>query len=33
MIRVTLGCGHSAEHPDVPYNLICRTVAMPSVAH
>jgi hypothetical protein len=33
MIRVTLGCGHSVEHPDVPYNLICRTVAMPSVAH
>ena len=33
LIRVTLGCGHSTEHPDVPYNLICRTVAMPSVAH
>jgi len=33
MIRVTLGCGHSSEHPDVPYNLICRTVAMPSSAH
>lgn len=33
IIRVTLGCGHSAQNPDVPYNLICRTVAMPSVAH
>jgi type II secretory pathway pseudopilin PulG len=33
MVRVTLGCGHSAQNPDVPYNLICRTVAMPSVAH
>jgi hypothetical protein len=26
MVRVTLGCGHSANNPDVPYNLICRTV-------
>jgi len=33
MIRVTLGCGHSAQHPDVPYDLICRTVSIPSVAH
>ena len=33
MIRVTLGCGHSDANPDVPYNLICRTVAMPSGAH
>jgi prepilin-type N-terminal cleavage/methylation domain-containing protein len=33
MIRVTLGCGHSAEHPDVPYEVIVRTVAMPAVAH
>jgi hypothetical protein len=33
LIRVTLGCGHSVQNPDVPYNLICRTVAMPSVAH
>lgn len=33
MIRVTLGCGHPANSPDVPYNLICRTVAMPSTAH
>jgi type II secretory pathway pseudopilin PulG len=33
MIRVTLGCGHSAQNPDVPYNLICRTVAMASRAH
>jgi hypothetical protein len=33
MVRVTLGCGHSANNPDVPYNLICRTVAMPCTAH
>jgi hypothetical protein len=33
MVRVTLGCGHSADHPDVPYDLICRTVAIPSAAH
>jgi hypothetical protein len=33
MIRVTLGCGHSAANPDMPYNLICRTVAMPCMAH
>lgn len=33
MIRVTLGCGHSAEHPDAPYEVIVRTVAMPAVAH
>lgn len=33
MIRVTLGCGHSAEHPDAPYDLIVRTVALPAVAH
>ncbi len=32
-IRVTLGVGHSAEHPDVPYDIIVRTVAMASVAH
>jgi type II secretory pathway pseudopilin PulG len=32
-IRITLGCGHSPQNPDVPYNLICRTVAMASVAH
>ncbi|HEY3863724.1 MAG TPA: prepilin-type N-terminal cleavage/methylation domain-containing protein [Verrucomicrobiae bacterium] len=29
MIRVTLGCGHSAGNSDVPYNLICRVVPMP----
>ncbi|MGO8699020.1 MAG: type II secretion system protein [Limisphaerales bacterium] len=33
LIRVTLGCGHSADHPDVPYEVIVRTVAMPAVAH
>jgi prepilin-type N-terminal cleavage/methylation domain-containing protein len=33
MIRVTLGCGHSAEHPDAPYEVIVRTVTMPAVAH
>jgi len=33
MIRVTLGCGHPANNPDVPYDLICRTVAIPSAAH
>ncbi|MGA2177514.1 MAG: hypothetical protein ABSH38_21275 [Verrucomicrobiota bacterium] len=33
MIRVTLGCGHSAEHPEAPYEVIVRTVAMPAGAH
>jgi prepilin-type N-terminal cleavage/methylation domain-containing protein len=33
MIRVTLGVGHPKDHPDVPYDLIVRTVAMPCVAH
>jgi prepilin-type N-terminal cleavage/methylation domain-containing protein len=33
LIRVTLGVGHSEEHPDSPYDVIVRTVAMPSVAH
>ncbi len=32
MVRVTLGCGHPANNPDVPYDLICRTVAIPSVS-
>jgi prepilin-type N-terminal cleavage/methylation domain-containing protein len=32
-IRVTLGVGHSAQHPDAPYDVIVRTVSMPSVAH
>jgi len=32
MVRVTLGCGHPANNPDVPYELICRTVAIPSDA-
>jgi L-rhamnose isomerase len=30
MVRVTLGCGHSADNPDVPYNLVCRTVVLSS---
>ena len=33
MIRVTLGCGHPVDNPDVPYDLICRTVALPSASH
>lgn len=33
MIRVTLGVGHPENNPDVPYDLIIRTVAMPSVSH
>jgi len=33
MIRVTLGVGHSEKDPDVPYDLIVRTVAMPALAH
>lgn len=33
MVRISLGVGHSREHPDAPYDLIVRTVAMPSVAH
>src|SRR5580658_6428700 len=33
MVRVTLGCGHPADNPDVPYELICRTVALPSAGH
>ena len=33
MIRVTLGCGHSADHPDAPYTLICRTVALAAGSH
>ena len=33
MIRVTLGVGHPADHSDVPYDLIVRTIAMPAKAH
>jgi prepilin-type N-terminal cleavage/methylation domain-containing protein len=33
MVRVTLGVGHSDAHPDVPYDVIVRTVAMPSLSH
>ncbi len=33
LVRVTLGVGHSAEHPDVPFDVIVRTVAVPSAAH
>lgn len=32
-VRVTLGCGHSAEHPDTPYVVYVREVAIPAVAH
>jgi hypothetical protein len=32
MVRVTLGCGHSARDPDAPYVLYVRTVPM-SEAH
>ncbi len=32
-IRITLGVGHSAEHPDVPFDVIVRTVARASAAH
>jgi prepilin-type N-terminal cleavage/methylation domain-containing protein len=32
-IRVTLGVGHSVQHPDVPFDVIVRTVAMASSAH
>jgi hypothetical protein len=33
MVRVTLGCGHSANNPNVPYNLLCRTVALQAAEH
>jgi hypothetical protein len=33
MIRVTLGVGHPANNPDVPYDLMVRTVAMPVTAY
>jgi len=33
MIRVTLGVGHPADNPDVPYDVMVRTVAMPAQAH
>lgn len=33
MIRITLGVGHAAANPDVPYDYIVRTVAIPSVPH
>ena len=33
MIRISLGVGHSEGNPDVPYDLIVRTVAMASAAH
>jgi hypothetical protein len=32
-VRVTLGVGHSAQHPDAPYDVIVRTINMPAVAH
>ena|ERR1022692_483881 len=33
MVRVTLGVGHPANNADIPYDVIVRTVAMPSLAH
>lgn len=33
LVRVTLGVGHSPDHPDSPYDVIVRTVAIPSVNH
>jgi type II secretory pathway pseudopilin PulG len=33
MIRVTLGVGRSHDNPDIPYDLIIRTIAMPSLQH
>ncbi len=33
MVRITLGVGHAADNPNVPYDLIVRTVAIPSQAH
>jgi type II secretory pathway pseudopilin PulG len=33
MIRVTLGVGHPANNPQVPYDIIVRVVAMPAVTH
>lgn len=32
-VRVTLGVGHSADHPDAPYDLIVRTVALPATQY
>jgi hypothetical protein len=33
MIRVTLGVGHPANNADLPYDLVVRTVVIPSQAH
>lgn len=33
MVRVTLGVGHPADNPDVPYDVMVRVVAMPAQAH
>jgi prepilin-type N-terminal cleavage/methylation domain-containing protein len=33
LIRVTLGVGHPLNNPDVPYDLIVRTIAMPCQPH
>jgi type II secretory pathway pseudopilin PulG len=33
MVRVSLGVGHSDARPDVPFDLIVRTIALPSQAH
>lgn len=33
LVRVTLGVGHPPNNPDVPYDVIVRTIAMPALAH
>ncbi|MGA2748922.1 MAG: hypothetical protein ABSG59_09120 [Verrucomicrobiota bacterium] len=33
LIRVTVGVGHSEDHPDAPFDVIVRTVAMPATTH
>jgi prepilin-type N-terminal cleavage/methylation domain-containing protein len=33
MVRITLGIGHSAADPSIPYDIISRVVVMPTQAH
>ncbi len=33
MIRVTIGVGHSATDPSIPYELVTRVISMPVLAH
>jgi hypothetical protein len=33
LVRVTLGVGHPANNANVPYDVIVRTIAIPSQAH